>query len=528
MNPPLRVLVLHNRPRRDPAGGPSAFLASDAGVLHEAEAVAAALDRLGVPRRVAAVSRLREVSDAIAAGDERVVFNLVESLEDGPFEAMLVPAVCQAMGRGCTGNDAVCQVLAVDKAVAKAALLGAGLAVPWGHVVAPGAPTPALPASVQRVIVKPVRADASEGIDGDSVAEAGDPASVIRAVRKVHDLTRQPALIEQFVDGREINVSILQTGNRIETLPLAEILFLDYPPDKPRIVDYAAKWHEGSFEYQNTPRALPAALDEAVADRIRAAARAAWYALGCSDYARVDFRLDAAGVPYVLEANPNPDISPDAGFAAALGAAGIPFDRFVSTVVSNAEARLRLTEAGALPQAVNDEPAPVSPAPARVTSDASVTLRWSAKTDYAPLMDLLRRTEFFHDYELDVAKEVLEGALRDGPTGHYQSFTTEVAGRVAGWVCFGPTPCTDGTYDIYWLAVDPDAQRRGLGRRLMARAEAEIATRRGRLAIVETAGRPAYESTRRFYERVGYHVAARIEDFYARGDAKIVYVKSLS
>jgi D-alanine-D-alanine ligase len=527
MSSPFRVLILHNRPRRDPAGGASAFLASDAGVLNEVAGVAAALDRLGIPHRIAAVSRLREISDALAAGDERVVFNLVESLEDGPFEAMLVPAVCQAMGRGCTGNDAVCQVLAVDKAVARAALQAAGLTVPWGVVVPPGAPLPPPPDSVEQLIVKPVRADASEGIDADSVAGVADLAAIGRAIRKVRDVTGQPALVEQFVDGREINVSLFQTGDRVEVLPLAEILFLDYPPGKPRIVDYAAKWHEKSFEYRSTPRALPAELDEPVAERIRAAARAAWEALGCSDYARVDFRLDAAGHPYVLEANPNPDISPDAGFAAALGAAGIAFDRFVSTVVANAAARIRAAESVAATMTAT-EAAAAPPSTHTAEDDARVTVRWSARNDYEPLLDLLRRTRFFHDYELDVAKEVLESALRDGPSGHYQSYTAETGGRVVGWVCFGPTPCTDGTYDVYWLAVDPDVQRRGLGRRLMARAEAELAARRGRLAVVETAGRSAYESTRRFYERVGYRVAARIEDFYAPGDAKIVYVKRLS
>jgi ribosomal protein S18 acetylase RimI-like enzyme len=101
----------------------------------------------------------------------------------------------------------------------------------------------------------------------------------------------------------------------------------------------------------------------------------------------------------------------------------------------------------------------------------------------------------------------------------------KVDGKTVGWVCYGETPCTLGTYDIYWLAVDPKTQGMGIGRKLMDFAEAGIKSAGGRIAIVETSGSERYRSTQIFYERIGYKEAARVEDFYAPGDAKVIYTK---
>ncbi len=157
-----------------------------------------------------------------------------------------------------------------------------------------------------------------------------------------------------------------------------------------------------------------------------------------------------------------------------------------------------------------------------------MNIRYCEPRDRQAIVELLRETGFFYREEVEVAAEVLDEALAKGPAGDYQSFCCEdEAGAAVGWVCFGATPCTQGTFDVYWLAVAPAAQGRGIGRKLMVHAEDSIRTRGGRLVIVETAGREAYAPTRSFYERIGYEEAARVADFYAEGDDKVIYTKRM-
>jgi ribosomal protein S18 acetylase RimI-like enzyme len=338
-------------------------------------------------------------------------------------------------------------------------------------------------------------------------------------VRRVHDTCRQAALVEAFVGRRELNVSVIELDGRPTVLPLAEIDFAAFGPDRPRIVGYEAKWLAESFEFHHTPRIIPAPLPRAAAEAVRRAARAAWDAMGCRGYARVDFRLDDAGRPVVLEVNANPDISPGAGLAAAVDAAGIGYDRFIAAMLDAAVA------AGPAPAAA------AAQGPRRssgAAADADATVRFTRPADRQAIMALIHATGFFNVLEVDVAREVLDDALLRGPRGHYQSYCMTVDRRPVGWVCFGPTPCTRGTFDIYWIAVHPQHQGRGVGRRLMAHAEKMIAARHGRLVVVETSGRAAYLPTRQFYARVGYDRAASVPDFYAPGDAKAIYVKRLA
>ncbi|MBN1868437.1 GNAT family N-acetyltransferase [Candidatus Sumerlaeota bacterium] len=160
--------------------------------------------------------------------------------------------------------------------------------------------------------------------------------------------------------------------------------------------------------------------------------------------------------------------------------------------------------------------------------NASFVIRRSASADRDEILRFSEATGVFRPDEIEVAREVLDEALAKGDNGPYLSYTAEVGGRAAGWVCFGPTPCTLGTYDIYWLAVAPDLHGQGLGQALMTHAERTIREIGGRLAVVETSSRAAYDATRRFYVKFGYPEAARLADFYAPGDDKVIYIKRLS
>jgi GNAT superfamily N-acetyltransferase len=152
-------------------------------------------------------------------------------------------------------------------------------------------------------------------------------------------------------------------------------------------------------------------------------------------------------------------------------------------------------------------------------------LRTLHAADRGRIEEITRAARLFREDEIPVALEVFDGAAAGSPD--YIALGAEHDGRLAGWICWGPTPCTLGTYDLYWMAVDPALQRTGIGTALLAAMERRLAGV-ARLIVVETAGRPDYRDTRAFYQARGYSVAATIADFYAPGDAQVVYVKSLS
>ena len=514
------VLILHNVPPEDPATGkPVPWVESDAGVMIEVEAAARALDALGYAHRTVGVSGLADVPRLLAGAPEPVVLNLVEGFAGAPADATYVPALCRAFGKGCTGNDTPCQVAALDKGLTKAVLLAAGLPCPRGVVVPVGEKVPAARLGRGPFIVKPAGSDASEGIDGDSVVKAAGPA-LAKAVRRVHEEIGQAAIVEQFLSGREFNVAIIERRGAVQVLPISEIDFSAFPKGRPRLVDYAAKWLPDSIEFKSTPRILPVRVTSEQARAINALALGAWLAVGCRDYARVDLRMDARGRVYILEVNPNPDISPEDGFAAALEAAKIPYEKFVAMMVDNALGRVAKNAAGKKGTAPVSSRKPKKPPALRP--------RWNEPRDRDVVLEFMRATAFFRPDEIDIAAELLDESIAKGTRSCYQSFVTDDEnGRAVGWVCFGATPCTVGTYDIYWIGVAPQRQGRGLGAALMDFAEREIANRGGRLSVVETSGRAIYHPTRQFYLRLGYHEAARITDFYAPGDDKIVYTKRL-
>jgi len=155
------------------------------------------------------------------------------------------------------------------------------------------------------------------------------------------------------------------------------------------------------------------------------------------------------------------------------------------------------------------------------------TIRPMVRKDKSTIMDILRTIREFTPEEVVVAEELIDAYLETSSISEYLVLVAEVDAAVTGYVCYGPTPLTKGTWDVYWIAVDPGGQGQGVGRALMAFTEDRIKESQGRLVLVETSGRPDYAKTRRFYNSIEYTEAARVADFYAPGDDKLILEKRL-
>lgn len=157
------------------------------------------------------------------------------------------------------------------------------------------------------------------------------------------------------------------------------------------------------------------------------------------------------------------------------------------------------------------------------------TLRDHVRQDDAhAVRQLVAETGFFRSDEVDVAVELVERRLNEGPASGYHFVIAEDSDRVIGYACHGPIACTLGSHDLYWIVVDPSRQRGGLGRLLLRESEKQIAAMGGRRVYIETSGQAKYEPTRRFYERCGYQLEARLPSFYGEGDDKLIYKRVLS
>ncbi|MDA0832610.1 MAG: GNAT family N-acetyltransferase [Planctomycetota bacterium] len=322
------------------------------------------------------------------------------------------------------------------------------------------------------------------------------------------------------IDGREFNLSLLAGTSGPDVLPCAEITFVGFPDDKPRIVGYRAKWSDESFEAVNTPRTFEFALaDATLLEELKRLAISCWKGFDLDGYARIDFRVDSHGTPWILEINANPCLSPDAGFAAALSHGGIPFDAAIERIVTAALQRYGTDPIVSLSSVTDDD----SP---RSTNANSLRTEVNSG-DRRRVREIVESTGFFSAAEVDVAVELVYERLNKGGASGYFFVFSERSGVTAGYACFGPIACTTQSFDLYWIAVDKQFQGQGIGRELLMAAEELIKESGGSRIYVETSSQPVYHSTRTFYEHTGYVLDARVIDFYAPKDDKYIYVKVL-
>jgi D-alanine-D-alanine ligase len=304
--------------------------------LVQVQQVSTALKALGW--NVVALSTgldLAATLNSIRSINPACVFNLVESLGGEGRLIHFTPALLQACGipfTGCSG-DAV--YLSSHKLMAKALMRQRGIATPaWisgaDSGLQPAADEDTAGTIETQLIVKSVWEHASFGMDDGCVVD-----SIADAQKRIAESIRRHGgdwFAEQYIAGREFNISILERDGLPLILPMAEMIFVDYPPDKPRIVGYAAKWDSEAPEFHATRREFPV-LSRELSGAIQQAVLQCWDGFGLRGYARVDFRVDEAGKPWVLEVNANPCIAADAGFVAAAQLAGITLEQVVEHIV---------------------------------------------------------------------------------------------------------------------------------------------------------------------------------------------------
>ncbi|HEX4297441.1 MAG TPA: hypothetical protein VHZ56_05415 [Devosia sp.] len=310
----MRVLILTSP--ADAAGRPD----NDDTFVQAAE-IAICLDRLGHETRTLAYAHGHEFG-GIADFAPHLVFNLVEDLPEGPDQLHTVTRVLDLNALPYTGAATEPLRLLGNKPVMKARLRAAGLPVAAGLGEA---------GERARYIVKSAVEHASLGLDAGSVV-TGAGAALLLVARREAEFGGQ-WFAEAYIEGREFNLALLDG----DLLPLAEILFTDHPRDAPRIVGYAEKWDTGSHAFAATPRAFPP-REEPLFSELERLARAAWELFDLTGYARVDFRVDPAGRPYILELNANPCLAADAGFCAAAAQLGLSQSDVVARLLAAAQA----------------------------------------------------------------------------------------------------------------------------------------------------------------------------------------------
>lgn len=257
-----------------------------------------------------------------------ILINLCEGYRGNSQDEMNIAGLWELLGLPYTGNSPFTLAIAQDKTAAKAVFTANNIPTPPYEVFSS---VPKSTCLEFPVIAKPAREDASLGIKADSVLK--NIGQLKKKTAELLEKYQQPVLVEKFMSGREFNVAILGTSNPM-VLPVSEIDFSGLGTGDAHITSYEAKWIEDHPLYKGTPSKCPANISSETEKALGDIALRVFKALNGKDYGRVDMRMDENGNIFVLEYNPNPDISPESGYCKALKAAGISFGDFISRLIN--------------------------------------------------------------------------------------------------------------------------------------------------------------------------------------------------
>ncbi len=269
-----------------------------------------------------AIARIREIQPAL-------LFNLVETLDNKGEFAFVAASVFSSLHLPYSGSPLVSLLLASNKVLAKQELQRAGLPTPnWFSTVQTDQLYPD-----RSYILKPTWEEGSLDLDESSVFRGSD--SLMKAIAAKKD--RDHFFIEEYIEGREYNISMLADTDGPEVLPLAEMKFIDYPEGKPRILGYTSKWNENSFEYSHTRRTFEFRKeDRDLHSRLISLCKECWHLFGLKGYVRVDFRVTPEGAPLIIDINANPCLSTSGGFSAACQQAGYTVTEMIRRILEDA------------------------------------------------------------------------------------------------------------------------------------------------------------------------------------------------
>lgn len=303
-------------------------------VLDQAEEIAESLAILGhQPTVLPFVSDPAALKRKLAEIAPGCIFNLVETVEGDSQLQILAPALYDHLRIPYTGATTEALFLTTHKVMAKRLMALSG--IPTAEWLTLGEHSLIPPVYPGRYIIKAICEEASVGLDAEAIVSVKNEAALIARLRARQQQIGKPCFAERFIEGREFNLSVLGQPEGGEVMPAAEMLF-DYPPGLPKIMDYKAKWVEGTPEYEGTQRTFDLKPeDDALVEKLRQVAQRCWDVFHLRGYARVDLRVDAQGNPYVMEINANPCLTPGSGFPVACERRGLPYPAMIQRILAD-------------------------------------------------------------------------------------------------------------------------------------------------------------------------------------------------
>jgi D-alanine-D-alanine ligase len=303
--------------------------------LRQADTIAEALRKLGYdPVLMPFVLDLNQTIKALNAMQPEFVFNLVETINGKGSLIHIAPALLDYLNIPYTGCGTDAMFLTSNKPLTKETMQSAGISTPaW--ISSRGVYSGVAPSATY--LLKASWEDASVGLDEDSIFTLNDKTNVVALMASRKKKIGSPCFAEAYIDGREFNMALIAGKSGVQALPPAEMQFIGFGQDKLKLLDYNAKWVEGTFEYENTAPTMDfSSEDDALISNLQNIAKQCWNLFGLRGYARVDFRIDKNGKPWVLEINANPCLSLEAGFAFAVDRAGLEYNDAIELIVDDA------------------------------------------------------------------------------------------------------------------------------------------------------------------------------------------------